>query len=273
MKQTAYLIDCRKHESDFNKGFLNKGYAFISKTMPNIPCVWKASEFYDDMLNPRGILIAFSDNKERDESKRERMLNQICETAAKNDINEICRGELTDFPEGAAGGFTVHIKDDLCFIWNVNAAFSSDEISSEVGILVRGLSDMRYIKYISSKYNYLKLFFSDIEKAHTIADELIKYNGTAIQITDMLGELRSCRRIFVLDESYLDKMKYFHDKISVNFVFESHDALCTEVYTNKLGKIKLDASYLSFVCTYGHNQSKYVDLRAIENFLSQRVMI
>ncbi len=125
------------------------------------------------------------------------------------------------------------------------------------------------MKYISSKYNYIKIYHADPAGAHKMADELIKYNGTAAQLTHMLGELRSCSRIFVLDESCMEKMKYFHDKIAIKYVFDADDALDTECYTNKLGKIKLDASYLSFTCFSGQNNGKYADLQEIETYFSQ----
>ncbi len=269
MKQAAYLIDCKKHLADFTKGFLNKGYALLSKTIPAIPCVWKASDFYDDMLNQRGILIACSDHGENDEAKQQRIIRQIGEIAAKNNIEDVCAGEMAALYKGEGAPYPVYIKDDVCFVWNISAGFDANEINAEVGILIRGLTDMRYVQYISSKYNYIKIYYPDLIVAHKMADDLIKYNGTAAQLTNMLGELRSCRRIFVLDETCMDKMKYFHGKTDIKYVFESDDALGTQCYTNKLGRLKLDASYLNFACFFGQNQRNYDDLHVIETYFSQ----
>ncbi len=127
---------------------MNKGYALLSKAKPNIPCVWKASDFYDDLLNQRGILIACNDNAERDEEKRRRMAGQISEIAAKNGIHDVCAGEMAGLLTQADAKYPVYIKDDMCFVWNIGARFAADEINEEVGILIRGLSDMRYVKYI-----------------------------------------------------------------------------------------------------------------------------
>ncbi len=264
----AYFIDSEKHKSDFKKGFLQTSYMFMSKNMPNIFIVWKASEFYDDMLNPKGILLAVNAKKIHEDKFAEKFWQQVFEICKKNRIENICMGEIDVMPS-KPNGFNIYTADVIRFVYNVcNYLKQSDKnINSEIGVVISGRNDEIYLKYLSDKFNYIKIYSSNRMYALKLAEDLMKYNGTAIQITGSLGEMISCEVIFVLNDLYSDKMKYFSDKIIIVDVFRESESLHTSVYTNKLGKLILNSSYLEYSFMQGANKKKDELLTAAEEYL------
>ncbi len=278
MKRIAYIVYSDNHKVAFAKGFLNKSRHILSQAVQGLIPPWKASDFFDERLNDLGIIIAVGKFDFGNENSLHDIWSQIFDLCAKYHIDAICAAEI-DPPSlnSASLSFPVFQDKTILFIYKIMQGYLSGKIdrNSQTAILAHENIDIKYVKYLSDKQNYIYIYQKNKSAAQKIADEIYSYNGTAAQITDNFGTLKKCDVIVVFDEKMQTYMNYFPKHISIINPYllsgEEKKQLETKVYTNKLGEMQLNASFIESLFFVYNNSYPIDDLAAIEKIAENRI--
>ncbi len=277
MKKIGYVIYSENHKNDFAKGFLNKSRHLLSQTMQGLIPPWKASSFYDDRLNELGIIIAVGKVNFENDKAMEDVWTQILDLCRKQKIEAVCAAEIS-LPTVYIGETIPIFNDDSSlFIYKyVNGLLNGNILpNSQTALLTNKPINLNYLKYLADKQNYICIYNRNKETAQAYADAMYRYNGTAAQITDHLGTVKSSDVIIVFDEKMQTHLNYFPKNIYiVNPYFvssEEKDRLETRIYTNKLGEMRLNASFIESMFYASYQKEPINDLILFEKIVKDRL--
>ncbi len=238
----AYLVNINDKTKDVIKGFYNKSLFIISSHTQNIVHAWRASGLFDERMKPQGIVIAVDPSSNSIETIA-KSINKICE---KYSVNAIASGEFENsfLTENDYFELPVYNGNLTRFLYSFNKALFDKQIDENTDILIifSEKTDEGLLKYIANTMKYITLYSPSIKASARAEKLLYAYNATAVVSTRCISVIRDIPCAAVLDDVVYRPLKNILKAQHV-ISFQNNDMPDLIMYTDKLGTLKLRASF------------------------------